>query len=639
MHSERNSTRSATPWTEAPVLRNALVCGMLAAILLAVYGQVGTFDFVAYDDPSYVIANSHVRGGLSLDGFEWAFTDRSEPNWHPVTWLSHMLDVSAFGLDPGAHHLINVLLHLINTLLLFGVLTSLTGSTWRSACVAALFAVHPIHVESVAWISERKDVLSTGFGLASLAAYVGYARHGGWARYALSACALALGLMSKPMLVTLPFVFLLIDHWPLNRLRLDGSQPLQPGASQSVSPAWMRVVAEKIPLLVLSVLVSVIAYSYQERAGSMAAAAEISLPLRLVNAVVSYAAYLAKVVWPFELAPHYPHPYLPEYGGSAYSGAAIALAVLLLVGLSLVVLATRRRGYPVVGWLWYLGTLGPVIGLVQVGTQSMADRYGYIPLMGIFLWAVWGGADLLAPLAKRVAWARVAAGVLACTCIAALAARSSVQVRHWRDSKSLLEHALTVVPGNPTMHVVLGNFHRDRRDLAAAIANYRAAIMRSPDFVEAHGNLGSALLYGGHVEAAIAHFRHVLQLTPQDAEAHVNLANALFTGGAIEEGFRHYRHALELDPHSPEAHYNFGNALFTRGDLDAAIEHYRLALGTRPSLAQAHVSLANALAARGEFEGSIEHFRRALDLRPEYPRANLGLQRALALSGRESAAP
>ena len=417
---------------------------LLVVATLAVYAQVIRHDFVNFDDDKYVYENSHVRSGLTWKGIAWAFTTTVGGNWHPLTWLSHMLDCELFGLNAGYHHLVNVLLHILNSFLLLLVLEKMTGAFWRSATVAALFALHPLHVESVAWVAERKDVLSTLFFMLILWAYVPYAERPSRKRYGLICAFLVLGLMAKPMLVTVPFVLLLLDYWPLERLQLDESKGSdgtrgRPGRSGGGrKQAALRLIAEKVPLLALVAVSSAVTFVAQQRVGAMSMGTSVPLSGRIANALVSYFAYIGKMFWPSHLAVFYPYRHaVPAW---EWAGAA-----LLLVGLSIiVVLAGQRRRYLSVGWFWYLGTLVPVIGLVQVGAQSMADRYTYVPLIGLFLIAVWGAADLTAVWSRGRTGLRALSGVVIVGCMVA----TSFQVGTWKNGLTLFGHALKVTKAN-----------------------------------------------------------------------------------------------------------------------------------------------------------------------------------------------
>lgn len=454
--------------------RVAVVCAVLIASTVMVYAQTARFEFTQWDDTKYVTKNANVQRGVTTEAVRWAFTESHASNWHPVTWLSHMLDCQWFGLEPAGPHIVNVVLHVLNVLLLFGLLHGSTGGLWPSAFVAALFALHPLHVESVAWVAERKDVLSTFFGLASMWVYVSYARRGGVVRYAVMAILFSMGLMAKPMLVTLPFVLLLLDYWPLCRVRrgaaagagaeriaapasgrknrgarkstrrshkraANESAPAQPTKSEGKAGATVCeersvvfLVLEKAPLLLLVLASSVVTFLVQQRGPAMGASGFISMPMRVANAVVAYVWYVAKTLWPVDLAALYTHPNLP--GGTPWVAWQVGGSVLLLSAITVVVVRAKRHRYLLVGWLWFVGTLVPVIGLVQVGNHAYADRYAYIPIIGLFIIVAWGCGDLLSTQVGRgVTWkAGAAAGAL--TILIACGVGSWRQAKHWRNS-------------------------------------------------------------------------------------------------------------------------------------------------------------------------------------------------------------
>jgi len=563
---------------ERSLRRDLLICCLLAAATWAVYGQTTGYDYAGYDDRLYVYDNPHVRTGLTRENVAWAFTSRQEANWFPLTRLSHILDVEAFGLDPGNHHATSALLHVLNVLLLFAVLRSMTGATGRSAFVAALFAVHPLQVESVAWISERKTVLCTSFGLLSLAAYVGWTRRGGVVLYLATAGLFALSLMSKPMFVTLPFVFLLVDYWPLER---SGRTPA-------------HLVLEKLPLFALSAVSSGVTWVVQGASGAPLSVEVLSLPLRLANAVYAYASYLRKTLWPDDLGLFYPHPFLPGLGGVPLTAWQVGAAAALLIAVSVAVAVSRRR-YATVGWLWFLGTLVPVIGIAQVGGQGMADRYAYQPLIGIFVALTWGGAELYATLrtrAPRVAAASVFVPVLL---LAAWLGAARAQAAHWRDSFSLFERVLAVTPRNPTIRYNLANALLDRGDHAEAIEHYHTVLEITPDDPRVYNNIGNALRDLGRFDEAIEHYRKALEHRPGYARAHNNLAASLRVLQRDDEALQHYREAVRLAPRYSVAHANLANTLRDRGDLAGAIFHYRLAIAANPGNTGARRRLAAAL--------------------------------------------
>lgn len=591
--------------------RDLIICLLLAASTLVVYGQVVDFGFVNIDDLGYVTENLVVHQGLNVDGVVWAFTTRGLANWHPLTWLSLMLDVETYGLEPAGFHATNLLLHLLNTLLLFGVLRYMTGESWRSATVAGLFALHPLHVESVAWVSQRKDVLSTLLGLGSLAAYAAYARRPHPGRYLLTAGLLALGLMAKPTLVTLPLVFMLLDHWPLRR--------------------GVRI-REKIPLLALSAVSSAITFWVQKSGGAMSPTDVVPFPLRLSNAVVSYSRYLGKTLWPFDLSVIYPHPNLA--GGTPWEAWQVAGAAGLLLAITACVMRLSRRRYLAVGWLWFLGTLVPMIGLVQVGEQAMADRYTYVPSIGLFIALVWGGADWVASQRPRAAWLCPAAVGFAALTLLACAGIAWRQVGYWRDSVSLFTQALASAPGSPLAHYNLGVALERAGKGDEALQFYSQAVEIKPEYVEAHNNLANALRARGELATAEHHYREALRYRPDFPVAHSNLAAVLQSQARTADAIEHYREAVRLDPGYAEAHYNLGVALASTGRLGDAIRSYRQALRLEPRLAEAHNNLGLALRSRGEYESALEHFRAAAELQPELAQAQYNLGVTLVLRGR-----
>lgn len=540
------------------VRRCLFICAVLGAAVIAIYLQTRAFDFIAYDDLEYVSRNPVVGQGITPDGIRWALTTFHKANWHPVTWMSHMLDVELFGMNPGMHHLVNASFHLMNTLLLFFVLALMTGSAWKSAAVAALFAVHPLHAESVAWISERKDVLSAFFWLLSMAAYVWYTRRRSLSRYLPVMVFLALGLMSKPMLVTLPFVFLLTDVWPLQRW--SPWEPETRNDPAQVAPALMGnrqglsfLVMEKVPLFVLSAVSCIVTLLAQHSGGAVKSLEHVSFSSRAANAVVSYVSYLGKAVFPHDLAVLYPYP-------SAISLVVVALSASLLILVSALALASAKKApYLAFGWFWYIGTLVPVIGIVQVGAQAMADRYTYIPLVGVFIAAVWGLEAALCRHRYRRQLLVVSAFV-----IPVFMWVSHVQAGYWRDSTTLFRRSIEVTQDNFVMHYNLGTVLIEQRDFEGARRAFEAALRIHPGFIEAHNNLGALLLLNGDL------------------------------GGA----FHHLTRSLQMDPHQPGVHSNMGTAFLLAGDHDRAIEYFEKACRGDPSDAQACANLQKAKDAR-----------------------------------------
>jgi len=572
-----------------------VVALLLFAVTLGVYAQVGSFDFVNYDDPDYVTANPHVTTAFTRDGIAWALSNRS----------------ALFGGWAGGHHLVSALLHALNAALLFLMLAAATGAHWRSALVAALFALHPLHVESVAWISERKDVLSTCFALLSTWAYVKFTRERSPALYAATFLCLAFGLMAKAMLVTLPCVFLLLDRWPLQR------------------PLSLRLVVEKLPFFALAVFFFGITVMSQHEVGSTADGSGLALAERLTNAVISTAAYLGDTFWPSGLAILHPHPYLLETGGVPPATWQIVGATALLVVVTAATLFSRRD-YAWVGWLWFLGMLVPVLGLVQMGVQGRADRYTYLPHIGLFIALVWAGADLLTRIAGDSALRARALQRCVAAAAALILATCGIltwqQSRHWRDSHALFQHAVDVYPRNPTLHVGLGEVLARTGELAAAESHYRDALAVDASFPEAHNNLGNVLMTRGRADEALAHFQAAVRAEPDVLETQVNLANALAALGRTEEAVARYTAALRSEPDSAVVHFGLGNALLTLGNLEAAAEHFEAAIRSDPTLAQAHVNLGYVLTSQGQLDAAIVHFERALEIRPGYAKAQEALR-------------
>jgi Tfp pilus assembly protein PilF len=577
-----------TPMTETPRQRTLLICLGLAVAIIAVYWPVGHFEFINYDDPQYVTENQHMQGGLTLRELGWVFTTHYAGNWHPLTWLSHMLDWQLWGGNAGGHHLVNVFFHMSNTLLLFCVLQRMTGRSWRGALVAALFALHPLHVESVAWVAERKDVLSAFFWMLTIWAYVRYVEQftvrGSRLKafYGLAVLFFTLGLMSKPMVVTLPFVLLLLDYWPLGRTRWA-----KPATGECVKIPPSRLLKEKVPFFALAVVSCVVTYWVQHSSGAVASLEDESLRIRIANALLSYVSYLGKTFWPTSLAFFYPLD-------KNLSAAAAMVAGIALTGVTAgVIRGARRAPWLATGWFWFLGTLVPVIGLVQVGNQSMADRYTYIPLVGLFLMLCWSvpWRKTERPILKAVACVGTAVMFAVCMVV------SRVQVSYWKDSDTLLQHALKATRNNWLAHYNLGRYLMRIGLVQEAVGHYEQAVGIRPDFAAAQNNLGGALAELGRTKEAIEHWEQALRINPNLAEAHDNLGIALARAGNVEEAIRHFNEALRISPGFAEAHYNWGVALEQAGRVPAAIGQYEQALRLNPNLPAAQNRLARLRAA------------------------------------------
>jgi len=623
-----------------PERRRALSIAVgLSVAVVVIYWQTHAHGFVEFDDPGYVSDNPFVRRGLTWEGVRWAFTTGKLGNWNPLTWLSHMLDVQLFGVAPGAHHLMAAAFHLANTLLLFAVLTRMTGALWPSAVVAALFGVHPLHVESVAWISERKDVLSTLCWFALLWSYVRYVETRAAHWYALVLVWFGLGLMAKPMLVTTPFLLLLLDLWPLGRVaafpdraaRGDARQGAPPGAARSPRRAPARVgvlLLEKVPLLLLTVAFSALAYLMQMRSGAVPVGDKLSIGLRVANALVAYVRYLGMALWPADLAVLYP------FDTALPAWQPIAAGLALLLASAVVVRVARRLPYVLVGWLWYLGTLVPVIGLVQIGSQGFADRYTYVPLIGIFIIIAWGGRDLVARWALPVP---LVAGV-GSALLAAYAAAAWVQVGRWCDGVTLLTHTVAVTRDNCVARNNLGVALAGRGEIDAALEQFREAVRIKPDYADPYNNIGLAFWRRGDIAAAAEQYRRALQYDPGSPETQSNLGLALSRLGQRDAGIAHLQEALRLDPSFAGAYVNLGNALRDSGRTDEAIAQYEQALRIKPDYADPYTNLGAIAAQAGRRDEALQRFHTALRFDPNSVDAHDNLGLLLSQSGQSDAA-
>lgn len=583
---------------------DAIVCLFLVVATLAVFWQVQNYNFVNFDDDLYVYENRHVQKGLTLESIAWAFTTMPAANWHPLTWLSHMLDCQLFGLNPGRHHITNLFLHIANTLMLFFAFRKLTSRLWSSAFAAALFALHPAHVESVAWVSERKDVLSTFFWMLTMWGYIKYVKRPAVATYFWVVLFFAFGLMCKPMLVSLPFVLLLLDYWPLCRFRFgpsDRDDKSQPKAMD------LRLVWEKVPLLALAAVSSAVTFYAQKHGGAVASLEVIPLKARIANALISYVNYIAKMIYPSKLAVLYPHPGMPPWW-------KITTACLFLTAISFIAIRTvRQRPYFMVGWLWYIGTLVPVIGLVQVGRQAMADRYTYVPLIGLFIIIAWGVPELVAQWRYR----KIGLATLATVVLTILMAMTWKQVGYWENSITLFEHALEHTSNNPVMHCSLGVALSDQGRQTEAIRHYSESLRINPNYTKAHNNMGIALQKDGKMDKAIFHYTAALRVNPNSAKAHNNLGFALAHLGRMDEAIAHFSKALKINPDDAKAHNNLGIALVKTGRVAEAISHYAEALRLNPDYMEAHMNLGIELDSQNKIEEAIVHFQKVLYLKPK----------------------
>ena len=598
----------------------------LVLLTLVAYWSVLHNGFINVDDDQYVTNNFNVMSGISADGIAWAFTTFHAGNWHPLTWISIMLDCQLFGQNPTGHHLMGLLIHIANTLLLFALLSWMTGRAWRSAFVAALFAVHPLHVESVAWAAERKDVLSTMLWLLTTLAYVWYTRQPQVKRYLLVAGLFALGLLAKPMLVTLPLALLIVDYWPLGRLQVIGYR-LQAGrdTGQSSICNLRSAILEKIPLFALAAASCAVTFAAQRSGGAVVPLDDVTLSLRLGNALISYVSYLGKMFWPRGLAIMYPSHH--DVSAASALGAAVVVAAITIA----VVRLRAARPYLMAGWLWYIVTLIPVIGIVQVGNQAMADRYTYIPLIGVFVALAWGIAEL-GPLVSSDMWRRAAA-VAAGVVILALSFGTRAQVGYWRNSITLSRHALTCTSGNYIAHGWLAAALATEGKIDAAIAECRRAVSIAPQYARPHEKLGRMLASDGQIREAMRECRKALEIDPKLGMAHYDLGRMMDTLGNMAEARREYEEALRLQGSSPEAaytHNGLGQVLGKQGHMDQAARQFEESLRSDPRLYEARINYGRTLAAGGRSQDAAAVFREALRLKPGDPDARRGLGTALA---------
>jgi tetratricopeptide (TPR) repeat protein len=642
-----------------------LISLTLAVVTFAAYWPVLSNGFITYDDGSYITENPAVLSGINATSLRWAFNLGYSGNWHPLTWMSHMLDVSLFGVTPAAHHLMGLLLHIASSVLLFLLFQRMTGlparlphsilqvgqaggrfspsasarlwrdgqagALWPSAFVAAVFALHPLHVQSVAWAAERKDVLSTLFWILTILAYVRYVERSRRSMYLLALVLFALGLMAKPMLVTLPFVLLLMDYWPLGRMRFNkktreqGQRKHTTGDHLPTGKSLVSLIIEKLPFLGLALASSVITFFAQRQGGAVAATESLSLDLRVTNALVSYILYIGKTLWPSNLAFFYPHPaeHLPVW-------QAIVAGLVLLAVTALSIQMAKHRPYVAFGWLWYLVTLVPVIGIVQVGLQAMADRYMYVPIIGLSVVIGWAVADLAGRMRVRVRLA----GFAAIVATAAMAATTFVQAGYWHDSRTLYEHAINVTDHNWVAHANLGVVLAKEGRVNDAMAHYTQALQIKPDYVEAHRLLGFHLADAGKIDEAIAHFKEAIRIKPADAEAHHNLGSLLARQGKIDEAMVEYNEALKIDSTYVDSHFNMGFFLSQQGKTEEAIAQYKEALHIKPDYADARLNLGNLLVGQGKTDEAIAEYVELTKRNPQYEKGHYVLGYYLAERGK-----
>lgn len=591
-----------------------LICLFLVISTLAVYWQVKNSAFV-FDDTLYITDNPHVQSGFTPESIKWAFNYSNRPDhtyWHPLTWFSHMLDCRLFALNPCMHHLDNLFFHIVNSLLLFIVFRRMTGTTWESAFVAALFALHPINVDSVAWIAERKNLLSTFFWLLTMLAYTRYSERPCILRYLPVFVAFALGLLAKPMLVTLPFVLLLLDYWPLKRIKFEAQNSKNniqriDGTNFSTT-SILQLILEKVPFFILSAISIRISTISSHCGDQIISTKSTAIGLRIANALVSYVAYIGKMIYPRNLTVFYPYPEtLPVW--------QVIGAFLLLVGVSaFIVIRWKRFPYLVTGWLWYLGTLVPVIGLMQVGLwPAMADRWAYVPLIGVFTIIAWGISDLQ----SRWHVKKITISMSAATFLTLLMMVTWVQAGYWKNSFSLFSHAIEVTSNNYLAHNNLGLALKNKGDVYEAIYHYSEALRIDPEYILAHNNLGIALAEQGRTDEAFYHFSKALRLKPDFAEAHNNLGYVLAGQGKIFEAFSHYHEALRIKPGYATAQINLRKLLAERKMIDKAAAKLREALKANPENPALCYELGTLYQKTGEDDKALSVFKKLIELQPD----------------------
>ena len=654
----------------------------LGLVTLALYWPATGFAFLNYDDTDFVTANVHVQGGLNWEGVKWAFGLNEGDYWHPLTWLSLMLDASLFGQRAGGFHFTNVAFHAVNGVLVFLLLRMLTGALWRSVLVAALFALHPLRVESVAWVTERKDVLSGCFGLLALICYARYARgrgrrksetrnpkpegnpkpetrnpkseaRGGWSVvrgpwsvsslpspifYLLSLCFFACGLMSKAMLVTWPFVMLLLDYWPLKRMQNVEASDTQPATRNPLHVSrftfhvsrtgLLPLLFEKVPFFVLSGILCVVTYLTERGRQGTADFGESPALLRLENALVAYGRYLGKTFWPVKLAMPYVNP-------GHWSWLEVGGAVLVVVGVGLAVFRLgRRRPYLLVGWCWFFGTLIPVIGLTKGWGSFMADRYTYLPSIGVLILTVWGVCELT----RGCRYQAMALSSVGAAAIVLCLALTRQQLEHWQDSETLFRHALAVTENNDVAHNNLGTALEKKGQINEAICQYQEAIRLKADSIEARNNLGVALGKKGQIDEAIRQLQEAIRLKPDDAPSYNNLGGAFYQQGNTAEAIRQYQEAIRLKPDYADPHNGLGIAFDKGGQIDEAIRQLQEAIRLKPDHADAHYNLGVAFYQQGRTAEAIRQFQEVIRLKPDHAEAHNNLGTALGLGGQTAEA-
>lgn len=583
-------------------LSDILMFTLLIVTTLSIYYRVSSFDFIDFDDNEYITENLNISSGIHLKNIKWSFQTFHSGNWHPLTWISHMLDCQFFGMNAGYHHITNIFLHILNSLLLFAVLKKMTAKRWESFFVSILFALHPLHVESVAWISERKDLLCALFWMLTLLSYIYYSNQKSLITYVSVVFFFTLGLLSKPMIITLPFVLLLLDLWPLNRITIIGTSNYQVPYKQIID-----LIVEKIPLVILIFFSGIITFYAQQQGGAVSSLSAVPFAHRIANVFVSYLAYILKTFYPLKLALLYPFPHTIPMWQSMGS----ALIILLITYLS--VKTIKVRPYFFVGWMWYLGTLIPVIGIVQIGRQAMADRYTYIPLIGIFLIIIWWISDCSSSWKYR----KLYLTSLSIIVNAFLFFITWNQIGIWKNSVTLFEHTLSITSGNYIIHNNLGYVLREKGKNREAEDHFRQAIDIQPNYMEAHVNLAISLDKKGEFNDAVSHYLTAIAIQPDNPEIHKFLADLFLRHGDDLNAFHHYRKVLELSPEYGEIYIRLGNILYKQKKIEGAVHYYLQALNfknNRLQLLELHNNLGNAYYQQGKLDKAVFHYKKVLGI-------------------------
>ena len=628
-----------------------IICFLLITANLIIFVQIKNHTFCNLDDPVYVTQNLHIQSGLTLKNINWAFTTTYAYFWHPLTWLSLMMDYGFYGLNPAGYHIMNLVFHMASTILLFLIFRRMTNTIWQSALVAMLFAIHPLHVESVVWVAERKDVLSTFFWMLTMGAYVIYSERPGLGRYVLIMVFFTLGLMAKPMLVTLPFVLLLLDYWPLKRLKLYKTMPEPEEAKakcidnklkkqkkhdklrnkvkqeqQDVSTRKVDkrvtigyLIKEKVPLFILAFLFTGVAIYAQQVGSAESTNQGYPLQLRIANALISYMLYIFKMLWPVNLTVFYPFP------GAIPLWQSFGSALIIIIATLFIVRASMLKPYLAVGWFWYIGTLVPVIGIMQVGNHAMADRYTYIPLIGMFVLIIWGISDL----AKMWRFSSSLLSGFSVMVVTALIIISWKQAALWQNDIILYEHALKVTSGNYLAHNNLGAALYELGKNEEALFHHEEALRINPASFQAHFNMANILAFQGKRAEAIYRYEEAIKLNRNYLKAHRNLGTALALDGRFKEAIEHYKKAIEIDGSDPTTFYNLGMAFAANEQADEAINQFKEALNIKPDFPEVYNDMGKVFAMHGRIDEAIGCFRKALWLKPDFSAARRNLDTAM----------